>query len=138
MTSSKHWQVWNAWPTYLTVIINLVVGKLLVVFCLVCATIRLSCNSKPQHVVPLCIVPLTWPLKLVVIHQRKNSQNTYFASWGKIDTILLLWVTGKISECKRSGSWCFQIFRCRCSSKSLKDISRSGVGVWKMWLRSSL
>jgi len=60
---------------------------------------RLRHNSKPQHVVPLCIVFVTCPLQLFLFYQRQNSHNIYFASRGKIDSIFLTWVTWKFSEC---------------------------------------
>jgi len=46
---------------------------------------------------------------------------------------MLIWVSplGIFRSVNRSRSWCFKIFPSRMWS-------RSGVGVWKMWLRSSL
>jgi len=60
---------------------------------------KLSHNFKPQYVVSLCIVLVTWPFKLFVFYQRQNSHDIYFASWGKMDSIFLIWVTWKFSEC---------------------------------------
>jgi len=89
-------QVWNAWPTQLTVrqMTNLNVGKLLVLvsICLRCEKNRLSYNFKLQHVVSLYIVLVMWPF---VFYQCQNSHNIYFASWGKIDSIFLIWLTWK-------------------------------------------
>jgi len=47
----------------MTVTSNLSVGKLLLVFCLRWVKYRLSHNSKPEHVVSLCIVLVTWHFK---------------------------------------------------------------------------
>jgi len=93
------WQVWNAWPTQLSITSNLSVGKLLVPLCIRCIKNRLSHNFKPQHVESPCIVSVTWPLQPFVFHQRQNNHDIYFASWGKIDTVFLIWVTWKFSEC---------------------------------------
>jgi len=117
-----------------------------VAVCLCCVKNRLSHNFKPQHVVPICIVLVTRPFQPFVFYQRQNSQDIYFASWGKIDSIFLAWITWKFSECWQESELMFKIFRSR--SRSLKAWSRSGgaeklwsrsgVGVWKVWLRSSL
>jgi len=66
------------------------VGKLLVAVCLRCAKNRLSHNLKPQHIVSLSIVLVTWWFQTSVFYQRQNSHGVYFASWGKVDSIFLM------------------------------------------------
>jgi len=78
---------------------NLNVGKLLVAVCVRCVKNRLSHNFEPQHVVSLYIVLVTWPFQPIAFYWRENSHDMYFASWGKIDSIFLIWVTWKFSEC---------------------------------------
>ena len=83
------------------------------VLCDLLSTLRkdkLSHNSKPQHVASLCIVLVTWPLQPFVFSQRQNNHDIYFASWGKTDTIFLIRVTWKFSECEQESELKFQNF----------------------------
>ena len=125
--------------TQLTAMSNLNVGKLVVVVYLRCVKNRLSHSFKPQHVVSLCNVLVTWLFQPFVFCQKQNSNDIFSASWGKIDSIFLMPVLGSFRSVNKSRSWYFKFFWSRSkSSRSLKAWSRSGVGVWIMWLYSSL
>ena len=58
----------------------------------------------------LCIVLFTWPFQPFMFYQRQNSLHIYFASWGKIDSIFLIWVTWKFSEYWQESELMFKIF----------------------------
>jgi len=67
-------------------------------------------------------VLFTWPLPPFVFDQWQNNRTRYFASWGKIDTIFLIWVAWKFSECKQESELMFQNFSESEQSRSLKNV----------------
>jgi len=81
------------------------------------------CFSR-DHFNHLCWIKGTIATSYILPHEAKYTLSFWYE------------LLGRLRSANRSRSWCLKIFLSR--SMNLKVRIRSGVRVWKMWLRSSL